>query len=79
MSLNFGEWRTKSEGLLGRVGRGRERSFPYCSVIAVSIDLLLRMTVHFTGHTATVVLRIAISMDVVEGWIRDVRMKLVGL
>ena len=38
---------------------------PFC-VIALSIDLSLRMSVHFTGHTSRVVLGIAISMAVVD-------------
>ena len=35
--------------------------------MALSIDLSLRMGVHFTGHTVRIVLGIPISMAVVYG------------
>ena len=63
--LIFDERRTKSEGVLGIVWRGREWTFLHCTVIALSLDLSLCMTVHFTGHNARVALGIPISMAVV--------------
>ena len=47
----FDERSTKSEGVFGIVLRAREWTLLCCSMIALSIELSLRMTDHFTGHT----------------------------
>ena len=47
--------------------------FLHCSVIALSIDLSLRMTFHFTGQAVRVVLGIAISIAVVPMKLGDNR------
>ena len=71
--LVFDERWTKSEGVSGRVWRGRECLFLHCSIIALSFDLSLRMTLHFTDHKVRVVLGIPIYMAVVHKELCDNR------